>query len=91
MKKRRNKIAYLLTMALVVSCVFSSAGSTYGRPIQRTSSELLFSPVETQEYFSDCLCAGGQRISLRDWQADEYTRTVVFKITRPMVDVQDDL
>lgn len=91
MRKRRNKIAYLLTMALVVSCVFSSAGSTYGRLIQRASSELLFRPVVHQEYFSDCLREGGQRISLSDWQADEYTRTVVFEITRPMVDTQDDL
>ena len=80
-KKCRLVLTWAAAVASAVMVLFP--GSTYGRVIDWTSTELIYTPTTSVAYSSCCLREDGQQIQLSDWQADESQRTITISISRP--------
>lgn len=81
--KKKHRIVLTWAAAVTSLAMVLSTGATYGRVIDWTSAELIFTPAASAGYSSNCLSADGQQILLSDWQANESQRTVTISVSRP--------
>lgn len=81
--KKKYRTALSWAVAVTSLALVLSIGHTYGRIIDWTSVELIYTPETLVGYSSDCLRASGQQIRLSDWQADEDHRTITISVSRP--------
>ncbi|MBQ8611077.1 MAG: hypothetical protein IJ412_05125 [Oscillospiraceae bacterium] len=75
-------LAWIVTAALLIIAL--SVGGTYCRLIDWSSTEVVYSPVQTDGYGSDCLVEGGQKIVLANWQSTETQRVLTIAVQRPV-------
>ncbi len=83
-KGKYNLIFSSVALVLVFSMWFV-VDSSYGRQINWSSVELMYMPLETEEYHSDCLCLGGQTIAMSNWGSEQNQKIVIINITGPLM------
>lgn len=81
--KKKYKKGLMWAAAVTSLALVLSIGNTYGRIMDWTSLELIYTPEMPAGYSSNCLSAAGQQIRLSDWQADEDHRTITISVSRP--------
>lgn len=81
---QKKKIKSLFMWAAVATslALVLFAGHSYGRVIDWTSSELIYTPQAREGYSSSYLSAAGRQIRLSDWQENEDFRTVTIPVSR---------
>lgn len=81
-RTRKNRILAGAAAAVVLTATLA-VGNAYGRLIDWTSTEIVYTPSHGPGYSSDLLIAGGQRIVLADWHPEETERVVTIALSRP--------
>lgn len=84
--KYKKIFAWVAASSLAMALSVSNA---YGRQIDWTSAELIYTPGNAAGYTSDCLITGGQQIVLADWQPETGARVINISIGRPVTGPTD--
>lgn len=78
-EKNRRRLAWI---AMVTLCTVVLSGcSAYGRLLEWTSAEWIYTPSDEPGFSSDFLTESGQRILLSDWADTESQRKVTIQIS----------